>query len=224
MPWNPMNIIELRKEFVQQAAVSEVSFTELCARYKISRKTGYKWLGRHRAGGERALEDRSRSPHVQPARLDPEMEEKIVALKGRNQLWGARKLRKLLGEEGVDALPARSTVHAVLKRNGLVDEEAGLRSKPFTRFERDTPNSLWQMDFKGWFPTLERPCHPLTVLDDHSRFNITLTALTGERTELVQSELEHAFERYGLPDAILTDNGPPWGQTTTTASLCSAPG
>jgi len=211
MPWNPMNPIELRKEFVQQAAVREVSFTELCVRYEISRKTGYKWLVRHRSGGEHALEDHSRKPQVQPAHLAPEMEEKIIALRHKHPVWGARKLRKLLEEGGVDTLPARSTVHAVLKRNGLIDPEASLRSKPFIRFERDSPNSLWQMDFKGWFQTLERPCHPLTVLDDHSRFNIALAALPAERTELVQAKLEDAFTRYGLPDAILTDNGSPWG-------------
>lgn len=211
MPWNPMNTIELRKEFVHQAETCEVSFTELCARYQISRKTGYKWLGRHRSGGEHALEDHSRKPQVQPAHLAPETEEKIIALRRQNPVWGARKLRKLLEEGGVDTLPARSTVHAVLKRNGLIDPEASLRSKSFIRFERDTPNSLWQMDFKGWFQTFERPCHPLTVLDDCSRFNITLAALPAERTELVQAKLEEAFTRYGLPDAILTDNGSPWG-------------
>lgn len=211
MPWNPMNTLDLRKEFVQFAAAREVSFAELCTRYKISRKTGYKWLGRHRSGGDRALEDHSRKPQVQPLRLDPEMEAKIIALRHKHPVWGARKLRKLLELNGVDTLPARSTVHAVLKRNGLIDPEASLASKPFIRFERDTPNSLWQMDFKGWFRTLERPCHPLTILDDCSRFNITLAALPAERTELVRAKLEDAFSRYGMPDAILTDNGAPWG-------------
>ena len=211
MPWNPMMTIELRKEFVQQAAVRQVNFTELCSRFGISRKTGYKWLGRYRSGGEGALKDQSRKPQIQPVHLAPEMEEKIVALRLNHPVWGARKLRKLLEIDGIDNLPARSTVHAVLKRNGLVDPELSLASTPFTRFERDTPNSLWQMDFKGWFQTLERPCHPLTILDDHSRFNITLAALPGERTELVRAKLEEAFTRYGLPDAILTDNGSPWG-------------
>lgn len=211
MPWKPMNTFELRKEFVLQATVSDLSFTELCSRYGISRKTGYKWLDRYRAGGLSNLDDLTREPRVQPLHLSPEMEEKILALKQKRPLWGARKLRKRLELDGVAPLPARSTVHTVLKRNGLVDREVGLRSKPFIRFERDAPNSLWQMDFKGWFHTLDRPCHPLTALDDHSRFNIILAALSGEKTALVQAELEEAFTRYGLPDAILTDNGSPWG-------------
>lgn len=211
MPWKPMNTVELRKEFVLQAMVCDLSFIELCSRYGISRKTGYKWLGRYRDGGLSRLEDLSRKPRVQPVRLNSEMEEKIVALRLKHSVWGARKLRKLLEIDGAAPLPARSTIHAVLKRNGLVDPETSLKSKPFIRFERDTPNSLWQMDFKGWFHTLDRPCHPLTILDDHSRFNITLAALPGEKTKLVQAKLEEAFVRYGLPDAILTDNGSPWG-------------
>lgn len=211
MSWKPMNTIDLRSEFVQQSIVSGLSFTELCSRYGISRKTGYKWLERYRPGGPAGLEDLSRRPRVQPVHVGPEMEEKIVALRLEHPVWGARKLRKLLERDGVTPLPAISTVHAVLKRSGLIDPEVSLLSTPFIRFERDTPNSLWQMDFKGWFRTLDRPCHPLTVLDDHSRFNITLAALPGERTELVQAKLEEAFTRYGLPDAILTDNGSPWG-------------
>ena len=136
MPWNPMMTIELRKEFVQQAAVRAVSFAELCSRFGISRKTGYKWLGRYRSGGESALKDRSRKPQIQPVHLAPEMEEKIVALRLDHPVWGARKLRKLLEIDGVDNLPARSTVHAVLKRNGLVDPELSLASTPFTRFDQ----------------------------------------------------------------------------------------
>ena len=212
MPWKPMNTVDLRKEFVQQSVVSGLSFSELCSRYGISRKTGYRWQGRYRTKGLQGLEDLSNKPHDQPVHLNREIEGKIVALRHEYPVWGARKLRKkLLERGGVDPLPAISTVHAVLKRNGLIDPEASLQSTPFTRLERDTPNSLWQMDFKGWFHTLERPCHPLTILDDHSRFNITLAALPGEKTGLVQAKLEEAFTRYGLPDAILTDNGSPWG-------------
>lgn len=211
MPWKPMSTVDLREEFVQQAESGDISFAELCHRYKVSRKTGYKWLGRYRVDRENGLKDRSRRPRLQPLRLSPGIEEKIVTLRGQHPVWGARKLRKLLERDGQHPLPARSTIHAVLKRRGLVDPEAGLASRPFTRFEREKPNSLWQMDFKGWFQTRERPCHPLTILDDHSRFNICLAALPAERTELVQARLAEAFSRHGLPDAILTDNGSPWG-------------
>jgi len=207
-----MNTVDLRKEFVRQVTASDVSFTELCARYGVSRKTGYKWLARYRSGGLDGLDNLSKEPHKQPVHLSPEIEAKIVALKHEYPVWGARKLwNKFKERNRTDPLPAISTVHAVLKRNGFIGKEATLQSTPFIRFERDTPNSLWQMDFKGWFHTLDRPCHPLTILDDHSRFNITLAALPGEKTALVQSKLEQAFARYGLPDAILTDNGSPWG-------------
>lgn len=127
------------------------------------------------------------------------MEREIVRLRHERPVWGARKLRKLLEREGVSPLPAKSTVNEVLRRNGLIDPAASAASKPFTRFERAEPNSLWQMDFKGWFNTLERPCHPLTVLDDHSRYALCVAALPAERKELVQESLEEAFSRYGMP-------------------------
>ena len=212
MPWGPMNTVEgLRREFVMLAKTRTVSFTRLCSDYKISRKTGYKWLKRYSTGADGELKDRSRRPLRQKRRVAPEIEQGIIRLREEHPVWGARKLRKLLEREGRAPLPAKSTVNAVLKRNGLIDPAASLAAKPFVRFERPEPNSLWQMDFKGWFNTLERPCHPLTVLDDHSRFAVCVAALPAERTELVQSRLEDAFARYGLPDAMLTDNGAPWG-------------
>ena len=101
MPWKPMNTVDLRKEFVQQSIVSRLSFAELCSRYGVSRKTGYKWLGRYRTRGLQGLEDLSKKPHGQPVHLNPEIEGKIVALKQKRPLWGARKLRKKLLERGV---------------------------------------------------------------------------------------------------------------------------
>jgi transposase InsO family protein len=206
-----MDIVSLRSQFVTRAGAGAVSFSELCSEYSISRKTGYKWLRRHREGGGGGLADLPRQPRRQPGRLREEVEGRIVRLRQERPVWGARKLRKLLAREGVSPLPAKSTVNEVLKRNGLIDPAASEASRPFVRFERPEPNSLWQMDFKGWFNTAERACHPLTVLDDHSRYAVCLAALPGERTELVQSSLEDAFARYGLPEAILTDNGSPWG-------------
>jgi transposase InsO family protein len=200
-----------RREFLILAKSGAVSFKRLCSGYNISRKTGYKWLKRYKTGADEELEDRSRRPLRQRERIAPEVEQEIVRLRQEHPVWGARKLRKLLERGGRLKPPAKSTLNAVLKRNGLIDPAASLASKPFARFERPVPNSLWQMDFKGWFNTLERPCHPLTVLDDHSRFAICVAALPAERTELVQAQLEDAFSRYGMPDAILTDNGSPWG-------------
>lgn len=108
-----------------------------------------------------------------------------------------------------------STITRILHRNGLIGLDGTQPSKPFRRFEHPVPNALWQMDFKGWFRTLAAPCHPLTILDDHSRFDLCLEALANEQTLTVKVQLERVFERYGLPDTILTDNGSPWGSDRT---------
>jgi transposase InsO family protein len=116
----------------------------------------------------------------------------------------------VLKADGVSGLPAPSTICAILRRNGLLTEDRRLR-RDWQRFEEDTPNALWQMDFKGHIPAGRGRCHPLTVLDDHSRFSIQLAACGDERGTTVQTQLTAAFQRYGLPERILTDNGSPWG-------------
>jgi transposase InsO family protein len=108
-------------------------------------------------------------------------------------------------------VPAASTITAILKRHGLIDESESQKHLPFQRFERQNPNDLWQMDFKGHVVCPEGRCHPLTVLDDHSRYSIVLKACLNERRETVQSSLAEAFRQYGLPNQMITDNGPPWG-------------
>ena len=126
-------------------------------------------------------------------------------------MGGGRKLARLLASQGGPAL-APSTVTGILRRAGLLDSAAAPGQRPCQRFERDAPNELWQMDFKGHFPLLSRSrCHPLTVLDDHSRFSVVLQACADERGETVREVLTGAFRRYGLPAAMLMDNGAPWG-------------
>jgi transposase InsO family protein len=113
-----------------------------------------------------------------------------------------------LGQQDV---PTPSTVTRILHRHGLIDEQASERSTPWQRFEHEHPNDLWQIDFKGYFETAKGTCHPLTVLDDHSRYNIVLRACARPNSELVQQALIDVFRRYGLPLRINADNGAPWG-------------
>ena len=127
--------------------------------------------------------------------------------------WGARKLRRRLSDLGRRALPAPSTIHAILKRQGRIDPACATQHRPWQRFEHEQPNALWQMDFKGHFALGATRCHPLTVLDDHSRFNVCLRACANERGSTVQSNLQQIFNRYGLPQRIAVDNGSPWGDT-----------
>ena len=197
-------MVEQREEFVRLARLPDANVSELCRRFQISRKTGYKWLGRE------VLEDRSRRPLHSPKHTPQELEAKVLAVRDRHPAWGARKIAHVLLRD--QQLPlAPSTVNSVLRRHGRITEQASQASMPWQRFEHPEPNALWQMDFKGHFATGTQRCHPLTVLDDHSRFNIVLHALDNERRASVQAVLQRAFERFGLPQRINTDNGPPWG-------------
>ncbi|HUN93057.1 MAG TPA: IS481 family transposase [Burkholderiaceae bacterium] len=208
MPWHEVDTMTLRQEFTSLARQGQVPLAELCRRYGISRKTGYKWLGRAGAGGEAALQDRSRRPHVSPGRVSAKVEEQVVALRQAFPAWGPRKLRRLLQCE---AVPAVSTVAAILRRHGLIRADDAQEHRPYTRFEHAQPNDLWQMDFKGHFAIESGRCHSLTVLDDHSRFSVVLAACGDETTGTVKQHLVEAFRRYGLPWRMTMDNGAPWG-------------
>jgi transposase InsO family protein len=208
--------VELREEFVMLAGREGANVRALCRRYGISPTTGYKWLDRHAAGGREALLDRSRRPHRSPGRTDAALEARIVALRDRHPAWGARKLRRRLQDLGVDGLPSVGTITAILARHGRLDEAESAKHKAFIRFEHAAPNDLWQMDFKGHFALARGRCHPLTVIDDHSRFAVGLRACADEQWGTVQTELTDLFRRYGLPRRILADNGAPWGDDADT--------
>ncbi len=198
-----------RLEFVILATQSDLAFRELCRRHGVSRKTGYKWLERYEAGGAAALQDRSRRPHGSPRQVCSAVAETVVALH-KETTWGGRKLQQRLQALGHAEVPAASTCTEILRRAGLLkkDRPAG----PVQSFERSEPNQLWQADHKSDFATqCGSHCHPLTMLDDHSRFNLVLDAAGNRRTATVQTAMTAAFACYGLPEAILCDNGAPWG-------------
>ena len=129
----------------------------------------------------------------------------------RDRIRRAKRKSARLLALGHRDVPSSSTVQSILRRHGHTADSADVHHQPYVRFERDAPNSLWQMDFKGHFPTSSGRCHPLTVLDDHSRFSVVLHACANERGNTVQTHLTAAFRRYGMPERILSDNGPPWG-------------
>ena len=141
------------------------------------------------------------------------MEQAVLALRAQHPTWGARKLRVLLARQGVQPLPAASTITAILRRYDALDPAQGAgQPRAFQRFEHPHPNALWQMDFKAGWPCGTGRCHPLTILDDHSRYALGLAACANQRTATVRAHLVAAFQRYGLPDRLLVDNGSPWGQ------------
>ena len=221
MPWKECSSVSLRKEFIVLAMGKDANIAELCRRLGISRKTGYKWLDRFRAGGE--LADRSRRPRRSPGKTDAAVESAVLATRGEHPAWGGRKIHARLKTLGQAHPPAPSTISGILHRHGLIDPTRSAGHRTFQRFERPEPNDLWQMDFKGHFALDDgRRCHPLTVLDDHSRYALGLRACGDERTDTVRSELTAIFRVYGLPRTILADNGPPWGEPTRRAGSLTA--
>lgn len=211
MPWKEETTMSLRLEFVQKAAKENANMRALCRRYKISPTTGYKWLGRYRSGGEEALKDRSRRPHHSPRQTPKEIEGLILKVREEHPAWGGRKVKTYLERKGHTKIPAASTITNIFHRHEKIDDLESQKRKKFQRFEKAAPNQMWQMDFKGYFSVEEGQCHPLTILDDHSRFLVGLHACPDETRQGVQAVLENTFRSYGLPDRILVDNGAPWG-------------
>lgn len=208
MPWKEASAMTLRREFVALARGQDGSVAQLCQRFGISRTTGYKWLGREAAG--EPLADRSRRPYRSPRQTDEAMQARVVALREQFPSWGGRKLAKVLAREGFEP-PAPSTITHILRRHGLLWRPTEAVVKPWQRFEHAAPNDLWQMDFKGSVPIGSTRCDPLTVLDDHSRFNLVLANNADMKGETVRRILTTAFRRYGLPLRMNMDNGTPWG-------------
>lgn len=210
MPWQTRDTMSLRREFVELAAQEGVNRRALCRRFGVSPKTAYKWLARFEEQGASALADLSRRPHSAPARTAIDIEAAVVALRLQHPAWGGRKIaRRLFDLDGTEVAP--STVTSILHRHGLITEEAKAAATAWQRFEHAEPNQLWQLDFKGYFDTPAARCHPLTALDDHSRFNLVLQACPRTDYRTVQPWLIEIFRRYGLPVRINADNGAPWG-------------
>ena len=212
MPWREVSVMDQRREFALLARQEGVNRRQLCRRFGISPDTGYKWMERAEAG-DAELADRSRRPHRSPRRSDAAMEAQVLAVRDAHPAWGARKIACCLKRDGMTP-PATSTVHEILRRNGRIIAPPGDRAQLLGRFEREAPNQLWQMDFKGRMPLDDGSAsHPLTMVDDHSRYSLCIGACANEQNATVQQHLTSTFRRYGMPDALFVDNGSPWGDT-----------
>ena len=206
MAWRATNVKDQRMVFVVAVSRREKNFRQMCAEFGITRTTGYRWWHRYQKQGVTGVEERSRRPHHSPGRTPRDIEQRVVAMRKDRPDWGARKINYRLKEEGV-SLPS-GTIHRILLRHGLVRDQD--RHRPAVqRFEREAPNQLWQMDFKGrkgW----DHPVGPLSILDDHSRYLPALedTGNTGE--EGVRETLQQTFLECGVPEQMLMDHGCPW--------------
>jgi transposase InsO family protein len=210
MAFMGVSSMDQKREFVRLALVEGANRAALCRRFGVSRTLGYRLLGRYQQEGEAGLEERSRRPLSSPGRTAAPVEAAALAVRSDHPAWGGRKIAKRLDKQGL-AAPSPSTVTQILKRHGVELGTFGGGHEALTRFEHPAPNDLWQMDFKGHVPMRSGRLHPLTVLDDHSRFCLVLAACADEKTQTVKANLIRAFERYGVPWRMTMDNGPPWG-------------
>jgi transposase InsO family protein len=209
--------MDQRLRFIADYRRDYATFAELCDRYGVSRKTGYKWVDRYEVIGPRGLENRSRRPHVFPTATPLPVVEQLLALRRSHPSWGAKKLLSVLGKRGVTALPGRSTCCDLLKRHGLVTS-ARRRKYPGHPGRPPSgptePNDIWTADFKGQFRTRDgRYCYPLTIADGYSRFLLACQGLRSTSLELSRPVFFRLFDEHGLPRAIRTDNGVPFATT-----------
>lgn len=211
MPWKAKTVEMNRKEFVDEVLRHHQSKAKICQEYGISRPTGDKWLKRYQDG--EGFKDRSHRPLKTPQnKTAAEMEQVIIERRQQEPGIGAVKLRRMLENEGKQDLPSHSTINSIFKRNNLIREEDSRSAKPTVRFEHEQPNQMWQADFKGHYPlgNGER-CHPLSIVDDSSRYCLCADAMTNERREEVQQSFERIMRVFGQPKVLLCDNGSPWG-------------
>lgn len=225
MPWEEVTVMDQKKKFIELSQSFPGSFKELCANFGISRKTGYKYLKKFQENGFVGLKEQSRKPKTSPNKTPDNIEAIIIQVRLAHPAWAGEKIARYLNNRGYTNLPAEKTMNRIIKRNGLITVEESEKHTPWKRFEHEHPNDLWQMDFKGHFGIQVGRCHPLTLLDDHSRFSLLLKACDNERGDTVKQALTEVFLEYGLPLRMTMDNGAPWGtsrnirHTTLTAWL-----
>ena len=223
MPWKVSSVMDERLCFIARLLEGE-AMTDLCLEFGISRKTGYKIYQRYKDSGAEALSDRSRRPIRYANQLPPQLETQIIGLKQDKPHWGARKIRELLIRRLASEVkvPARSTIHAVLDRHGLVKRMGRRKNKAegTALSVGANPNDLWCADFKGEF-TLgnRRYCYPLTVTDHASRYLLCCEALDSVREATAFETFEHLFRERGLPTAIRSDNGVPFASPNALFNL-----
>ena len=218
MPWTETAPMNERMRFVVDCEEDLYSMRELCQRYGVSRKTGYKWLARYDAEGAAGLRERSRAPHHCPHRIAPAVADAVCGARRQHPSWGPGKILQWLGRRAPELeLPAPSTAGDLLARRGLVKKRRRRRAYTHPGVVSPTtahPNDLWTADFKGHFRTCDGIyCYPLTVADQHSRYLLACQGLPSTQGVGVRPVFDRLFREQGLPRAIRTDNGVPFATT-----------
>jgi putative transposase len=209
--------MDARSLFITDYLREEASVAELCRRHEVSRKTGYKWIGRYEAEGFGGLADRSHVAHSCPHRLSEGLARRIVAVREQHPTWGPRKVRAWLVERHAEERwPATSTMGELFTAAGLVvprkKRQRVPESAPFGACGQS--NDLWTVDFKGWFRTGDgKRCDPLTLNDAYSRYLLRCQAVDHPDGKSVWPIFDAAFREYGLPLRLRSDNGSPFAST-----------
>jgi transposase InsO family protein len=217
MPWKEASIMDERKEFIFRTWRSTETFTETCRKFGISTKTGYKWLERFKEKGAAGLVDESRARKNVQNKTNPEIQNRLLKIKEKHKAWGAKKIMVIyMKKYPSEYIPARSTVEELFKREGYTKKKRRQRTKQTQiiqeRIKPTKPNELWTVDFKGWWWTSKNErCEPLTVRDEFTRNILAIEVPEKGNTPHVKAEFERIFKKYGLPDYIRSDNGPPFG-------------
>jgi putative transposase len=216
MPWTETCAMDQRLQLIGDYLKSELTITDLSRAYGVSRNTVYKWIGRYETEGALGLQERSRAPRRHPNGMQGEIVEAITRAKLSHQKWGPKKLAAWLkARKPQEDWPAASTAGDILKRAGLVaSRRRKHRTSPYAEplSHCYQPNDVWSADFKGQFRTGDgKLCYPLTITDNGSRFPLLSRGLRHPSFAESQPWFEWTFREYGLPTAIRTDNGPPFG-------------
>jgi len=220
MPWKESSVVSEKSKFLDQFLTEDLPFTELCAQFGISRKTGYKWVGRYEERGHGGLMDQSRRPLVSANAISEDAIIQTITTKQKHMTWGPKKIRQVLIRNlGEGAAPSVSSVHRVLKKANLVKKRRIRSVRPEgriqNRIEPKESNDVWSVDFKGWWMTIDsRKCTPLTICDGASRLIIRAQRVDNMTTEAVRAVFESAFVECGLPKVIRSDNGTPFATAT----------
>jgi transposase InsO family protein len=218
MPWRETCPVDERHRFIREHQRLDVSMSELCRDFGISRKTGYKWLQRFDARGREGLTDGSHAADAHPNATDPRVAEYVATLRRRHPTWGPKKLRSWLAKRApAEPWPAPSTIGEILRRRGLSKPQQRVRrTPPWTAplTHATEPNAVWSIDFKGWFRTGDgERCDPLTMSDAFSRYVLCSDVVAHPDEAHVRPRMERVFREYGLPEAMRSDNGQPFAST-----------
>lgn len=227
-PWNKVSPMKLREEFVLLALEPRACMAKLCRQYGISRQNGYKWVKRYREEGVDGLQDQSRRPLGSRVQASGEVVLQVLELRQKRG-WGPKKLRELLRRKqqrrDQATVPSIRTIARIIARAGFVKKRKRLtlpagRATLAPAPNVEAPDDLWTVDFKGWWRAQNgERCEPLTVRDAHSRYVLRAKLLGSTATVAVRPEFQRLFEQYGLPKAILSDNGSPFACTTAPCGL-----